>query len=61
MDQSNRITHLPICPWVTMRSPPGQGEKTLPEKNNPIWALLKGFGQKLDKQEDEGHCEARNV
>ena len=60
MDQSNRITHLPIAQWVTGHRAV-QAEKALPEKNNPIWALLKGFGQKLDKQEEEGHCQARNV
>ena len=31
-----------------------QEEKKSPEKENPIWVLLKGFGQKLHKQQDEG-------
>lgn len=41
-----------VTPLPTTEDP--EAEKALPEKNNPIWALLKGFGQKLDKQEDEG-------
>ncbi|CAK9052479.1 unnamed protein product, partial [Durusdinium trenchii] len=34
--------------------PDETAEKALPEKNNPVWALVKSFGQKLKKEQSEG-------
>jgi len=41
-----------VTPLPTTENP--EEEKNSPEKENPIWLLLKGFGQKLHKQQDEG-------
>lgn len=41
-----------VTPLPTTEDP--EAEKALPEKNNPVWALVKSFGQKLKKEQSEG-------
>ena len=41
-----------VTPLPTTEDP--EAEKASPEKNNPVWLLMKGFGQKLKKEQVEG-------